>query len=214
MSCSVFGALLGKIVFWPGSLQLQALASLGLLGQGCGCGAPSSANLLPGSNQRTAGGRTSYLHDHGLRSLITCDSKRAPASGTPASPGISICWQNPLLLPPGLPGWPWNTCHRQQTEELGQVPGHLCPQATGHRMGPQPLPTTLPSPMFGEHPERMNCGEYRKGRTSRTPHPARTHAKVQTPGWPLLPEVDEAPGVAHRGQERRWKSLKKKESAF
>lgn len=68
--------------------------------------------------------------------------------------------------------------------------------------------------MFGEHPERMNCEEYRKGRTSRTPHPARTHAKVQTPGWPLLPELDEDPGEAHRVQERRWKSLGKKESAF
>lgn len=68
--------------------------------------------------------------------------------------------------------------------------------------------------MFGEHPERMNCEKYRKGRTSRTPYPARMHTKVQTPGWPLIPEVDEDSGEARRVQECRQKSLKKKASAF
>lgn len=68
--------------------------------------------------------------------------------------------------------------------------------------------------MFGEHPERMNCEKYRKGRTSRTPYPARMHTKVQTPGWPLIPEVDEDSGEACRVQECRQKSLKKKASAF
>lgn len=44
-----------------------------------------------------------------------------------------------------------------------------------------------------------------EGQDFQDPHPARTHAKVQTQDGPLLPEVDEDPGVAHRGQERRWK---------
>ena len=92
-----------------------------------GCPPPNPASW---KSSEDASGRTSDLHKHQIRTLITYDVRQGLLKMEPRPrQELAFGGEVPVRCLPALPGRPWNASHRWQKEELG--PGCWAPGLAG-----------------------------------------------------------------------------------